>query len=73
MGGTAVYGRGRALYNGVSHLLQEVLGKAADTLVIFQEDWGRSGLSVPAYAPLLRALIDQGWVGSDRQNASAGQ
>jgi 4-oxalocrotonate tautomerase len=43
-----------ALYKGVSDLLQEVLGKdPADTFVIFQEveleDWGRNGLSVPAY------------------------
>jgi 4-oxalocrotonate tautomerase len=43
-----------ALYSGVSDLLRDVLGKdPADTFVIFQEveleDWGRSGLSVPAY------------------------
>lgn len=43
-----------ALYRGVSDLLQNVMGKdPADTFVIFQEvepdDWGRNGLSVPAY------------------------
>jgi 4-oxalocrotonate tautomerase len=43
-----------ALYSGVSELLRDVLGKdPANTFVIFQEvaleDWGRSGLSVPAY------------------------
>jgi 4-oxalocrotonate tautomerase len=43
-----------ALYKGVSDLLFDVLGKHPDdTFVIFQEveleDWGRSGLSVPAY------------------------
>jgi 4-oxalocrotonate tautomerase len=43
-----------ALYKGVSDLLQNVLGKdPADTFIIFQEveleDWGRKGLSVPAY------------------------
>lgn len=43
-----------ALYDGVSNLLQDVLGKdPADTFVIFQEveleNWGRAGLSVPAY------------------------
>jgi len=43
-----------ALYRGVSDLLRDVLGKdPADTFIIFHEveleDWGRSGLSVPAY------------------------
>ncbi|MDF0542306.1 tautomerase family protein [Sphingobium sp. H39-3-25] len=43
-----------ALYSGVSELLRDVLGKGpADTFVIFQEvaleEWGHSGLSVPAY------------------------
>ncbi|MEJ5976282.1 4-oxalocrotonate tautomerase family protein [Novosphingobium sp. PS1R-30] len=43
-----------ALYSGVSDLLREVLGKdPADTFVVFQEveleNWGRNGLSVPAY------------------------
>ena len=43
-----------ALHKGVSDLLHQVMGKHPDdTFVIFQEveleDWGRSGLSVPAY------------------------
>lgn len=43
-----------ALYRRVSDILQQVLGKdPADTFIIFQEveleDWGRNGLSVPAY------------------------
>jgi len=47
-----------ALYKGVSELLREVLGKHPDdTFVIFQEveleDWGRSGLSVPAYREMM--------------------
>ncbi|WP_375195210.1 4-oxalocrotonate tautomerase family protein [Sphingobium sp.] len=51
-----------ALFKGVSNLLHDVLGKdPADTFVIFQEveveDWGRNGLSVPAYR---RAIADGG-------------
>lgn len=43
-----------AIHRGVSDLLYDVLGKHPDdTFVIFQEveleDWGRGGLSVPAY------------------------
>lgn len=43
-----------AIHKGVSDLLLDVLGKdPEDTFVIFQEveleDWGRGGLSVPAY------------------------
>jgi 4-oxalocrotonate tautomerase len=43
-----------ALYKGVSDLLRDILGKDPDdTFVIFQEveleDWGRRGLSVPAF------------------------
>ena len=43
-----------ALYKGVSDLLRDVLGKDPDdTFIVFQEveleDWGRQGLSVPAF------------------------
>ncbi len=51
-----------ALYNGVSELLREVLGKdPRDTFIIFQEveldDWARGGLSVPAHREAARSRV----------------